>query len=249
MNRNGSTLLSVVDTNNRQFAAKVFVDGSYEGDLMAAAGISFAVGREASTAYNETLAGFTGGSSPQFSQYLSPYIDSGASDVPATRKSLLPLVESIPSDLRVGDADDAVASYNFRLCVTNNTSNLIPFVKPKGYNAASYELLRRDFGAAAEAAATAEGRAPTLSRTVPVSEGKLCGANPTPMPGGKGKHCTNGCTAVGFDYVGSLAGNGARSGAAAWACANATERDRIWSDHRDYMQGFLWFLGYVLRGF
>jgi hypothetical protein len=208
---------------------KVFVDGSYEGDLMAAAGISFAVGREASVTYNETLAGFTGGSHPQFDRYLSPYFDAGSEP---SSHNLLPLVESIPYGLHVGDADGAVASYNFRLCVTNRTRNLIPFVKPEGYNASAYELLRRHFAAAARE------RALTSTRL-------LCGVNPRPMPGGGGKHDMNsGCGPVGSDLVGSLAGNGSNSGAAAWASANATERDRIWADHRDYLQGLLWFLGH-----
>lgn len=65
------------------------------------------------------------------------------------------------------------------------------------------------------------------------------------MPGGKGKHDLNsGCGPVGSDLVGSLSAGGARSGAAAYAAANRTERARIWSEHRDYVQGLLWYLGH-----
>ena len=153
-------------------------------------------GRESAATYNESLAGFTGGSAPQFERYLSPYITTPVESSSRTRlrnhqpttaepgrimpfgeaptpqqPALLPLVESIPPGLRVGDADGAVASYTFRLCVTNRTDNMIPFAKPSNYNASNWELLRRHFAAAA--AAPFPSPAPDTT-----AEGMLCGANP-----------------------------------------------------------------------
>jgi hypothetical protein len=248
-----ATVASMTDTAGRVWSAAQWVDASYEGDLMAAAGVSFAVGREAAATYNESLAGFTGGNLPQFRSYIDPLAADGSllpllGTVPAGRPpapepgpppptvpfSLSPSLHLrifLPPDRRVGDADDATSSYTFRLCVTNRTANRVPFVRPAGYNATTYELVRRAFAAARSLDEPAAG-----------SSWKLCGANPTPLPGGAGKHDLNsGCGPVGTDFVGSpLAG-------AAYATASKGERARIWAAHKAYVQGFLWFLGHTHR--
>ena len=133
---NRTVIDSIRDRSGREFAASMWVDASYEGDLLASAGVSFALGRESAAEYNESLAGFSGGSSPQFGTHVDPFDGSGA---------LLPLVDSLPPDLAVGDEDAAVSSYTFRLCITDIADNQVPFEPPARYNRSDWELVRRAF--------------------------------------------------------------------------------------------------------
>eukprot|EP00035_Acanthoeca_spectabilis_P008999 m.161374 g.161374 ORF g.161374 m.161374 type:complete len:333 (-) comp14574_c0_seq1:526-1524(-) len=145
--KEGTRITSMQDQSGRTFAADMWIDASYEGDLLALAGASFAVGREAASVYNESIAGFTGGSSPQFPHYINPYVTNATPGRGVGRErgdeALLPLVDSIPPDLSVGDGDNAVASYNVRLCITNRSDNRVPLQPPVGYDSADYELIRR----------------------------------------------------------------------------------------------------------
>lgn len=121
-----------------RFRAKVFVDAGYEGDLMAAAGVSFAVGRESNAQYDETLNGVQPGRRwHQFSRDISPYKIEGEPS-----SGLLPRVSAAPI-AELGSADDKVQAYTFRTCLTRVPENRVPFPKPAGYEAAQYELLLR----------------------------------------------------------------------------------------------------------
>eukprot|EP00051_Salpingoeca_urceolata_P005992 m.79717 g.79717 ORF g.79717 m.79717 type:complete len:670 (+) comp14635_c0_seq1:59-2068(+) len=132
--KSGQTITSITLTNGTAIKASVFIDASYEGDLLARAGVSYHVGREANTTYNESLAGNTGGrSGNQFTVVVDPYDKDGQ-----------PLPHFYTGDPGIpGEADKKVQSYNFRLCVTKNVSNQIAFPKPAGYDASEWELLRR----------------------------------------------------------------------------------------------------------
>jgi hypothetical protein len=116
--------------------AKVFVDCSHEGDLMAMAGVSYHVGREDNTVYGETLNGAHVREYHQFDRVVSPYIvENDASS------GLLPGIET--SEYVQGAGDARVQAYNFRLCLSKDPNNQKPFEKPAGYDEREYELLAR----------------------------------------------------------------------------------------------------------
>lgn len=116
------------------FRAKQFIDTTYEGDLMAAAGATFTWGREGTNVYNESLAGIRGlGGSYSYDPYVTP-------GNPAS--GLLPLVQTNTSG-NVGDGDKRLQTYNFRLCLTQNATNKIAIIAPTNYSEANYELVRR----------------------------------------------------------------------------------------------------------
>lgn len=117
--------------------ARAFVDATYEGDLMARAGVSYTVGRESNSVYGETLNGAQVRDTHQFDFPVDPYV------VPGDPSSgLLPGVE--PDDGFVpGSGDHRVQAYNFRLCLTRVPANRIPFERPEGYDRREYELLAR----------------------------------------------------------------------------------------------------------
>lgn len=119
-----------------QVRARYFVDCSHEGDLMAQAGVSYHVGREDNSVYNETLNGAQERHLHQFDLPVSPYI---VEDDPSS--GILPGIEE--SDYVQGKGDHRVQAYNFRLCLSNDPNNQIPFEKPAHYDEREYELLAR----------------------------------------------------------------------------------------------------------
>lgn len=129
--------------SGRMFSGKVFIDATYEGDLLAAAGVGFTVGREAASTYGETL----NGNQPsravhhQLRPGVSPYVTPGQ---PAS--GLLPFIED-GGPGEVGAGDHRVQAYCFRMCLTDHPDNRIPFEKPEGYEPLWYELLLRNFEA------------------------------------------------------------------------------------------------------
>jgi FAD dependent oxidoreductase len=131
--RSGTTVKEI-RTGLAIFRAKVFVDASYEGDLMAQARVSYTWGRESSQQYNESLAGVREHTPlHQFRAAISPSDNAG---------HLLP--EVMPrTDDAVGAADKRVQAYNFRLCMTKTSANKVAWPKPPQYDPARYELLAR----------------------------------------------------------------------------------------------------------
>lgn len=125
--------------NGAVFAARVFIDCTYEGDLMARAGVSYTVGREGMDQYGESLAGRREKCEyHQFKVAVSPYDENGR---------LLPCVYGGDPG-RVGQADHKVQAYNFRICMCNRKDNQVPFPKPANYDPHRYELLKRYLQAA-----------------------------------------------------------------------------------------------------
>jgi len=125
--------------SGKRFTAAMFIDAGYEGDLMAAAGVSYTVGREANAQYGETLNGVQTAQA-QYHQFIfpvDPYVRPGDAS-----SGLLHGVDDSGPGLE-GSADRRVQAYNFRLCVTDVTENQIPFTKPEGYDESRYELLLR----------------------------------------------------------------------------------------------------------
>ena len=123
-----------------RYRGKAFVDATYEGDLMAAAGVSYAVGREANAMYGETLNGVQ---PTQGYHKLAPGVDPYV--VKGDRTSgLLPGIDPAPLG-KEGDGDRRVQAYCFRMCLTDVPENRVPFAKPQGYDERDFELLFRNF--------------------------------------------------------------------------------------------------------
>lgn len=123
----------------RRFAGKVFIDASYEGDLMAGAGVRFAVGREANATYGETLNGvqLANTTNHQFTLDIDPY------RVPGDPKSgLLPRI-SATKPAPDGTADTKIQAYTYRMCLTDVPANRVPLSQPAGYDATQYAVLKR----------------------------------------------------------------------------------------------------------
>jgi hypothetical protein len=121
------------------YEARVFVDATYEGDLMAAAGVSYHVGREANADYDETLNGVQTKNAVhhQFKVPVDPYVVLGD-----PTSGLLPGVHGgAPGE--EGSGDRRVQAYNFRMTLTDAPANRLPIPRPDGYDAQRYELLRR----------------------------------------------------------------------------------------------------------
>ncbi len=139
--KSGSQLALIRMESGRQFGARVFIDGTYEGDLMKAAGISYVVGREGRSRYGESLAGRQD-ILPGHHQFKFPV----SADTSEGR--LLPLV--VPEDkiAEIGEGDGRFQSYCFRLCMTDDPANSLPVERPRDYEPARYELARRYFESA-----------------------------------------------------------------------------------------------------
>jgi hypothetical protein len=114
--------------------ARVFIDASYEGDVMAAAGVKYAVGRESADAYHEKLAGV--GPTTNWTP-IDPYVVPGD-----PRSGLLPFVDA-NHGLPKGAADDYTQAYNYRFYVTTEPARRIAIEKPANYDAKDFELVGR----------------------------------------------------------------------------------------------------------
>ena len=123
--------------SGKTITGKVFIDATYVGDLMAAAGVSYTVGRESSDKYDESLAG-TLNSEQYVREDIDPYIKRGQPS-----SGLLPGIQGkgLPE---AGLGDNKVQAYNYRLCLTKRNDNKINITKPEGYQAGDYELVARD---------------------------------------------------------------------------------------------------------
>lgn len=135
-------IVSITTLSGKTYAGKIFLDATYEGDLMAAAGVSYHVGREGKEVYGEEWNGVQTGvlhHKHWFASDISPYV------VPGDPSSgLLPKVSGEhPGEKHSGD--DKIQAYCFRMCMTNHPENRIPFPKPEGYDPMQYELLARVF--------------------------------------------------------------------------------------------------------
>jgi ribulose 1,5-bisphosphate synthetase/thiazole synthase len=143
--KSGNTITEITIENsktpatatNKNIKAKVFIDCSYEGDLMAKSGASYFVGREANSVYGESVNGVQYGGGHQFSVDVDPYV------VPGDPSS--GLIWGInPGNLAAnGTGDNKVQAYNFRVCLTNDPENRVPITEPDNYDRSKYELLIR----------------------------------------------------------------------------------------------------------
>ncbi len=132
--REGTRLTEIIAERGARYAARVFVDASYEGDLMAQAHVGYTWGRESTAEYHESLAGVRDHTPfHQFRVPVSPLDSHG---------HLLPEIMPRSPDA-VGVGDRRVQAYNFRLCMTKDPANRVAWPQPASYDAARYELLAR----------------------------------------------------------------------------------------------------------
>ncbi len=145
--KDGARIVAFRTLSGKSYAGKMFIDATYEGDLMAAAGVAYHVGREAKSVYGEEWNGVQTGVLHHrhhfgvLKEKISPY------RIPGDPKSgLLPRISPDPPG-EYGAGDKKVQAYCFRMCLTDLPENRVPFPKPAGYDPGQYELLLRIFNA------------------------------------------------------------------------------------------------------
>ncbi len=203
-----SRIASVTTVDGEEFTAKVFVDCSYDGDLLAQSGVSYSWGRESKDTYGESLAGVQNiKPQHQFAWPIYAYADD---------HRLYPDVS--PGPLQpAGSGDQEVQAYNFRLVLTDDPNNRLPFSRPTNYDPSRFALLSkylRQFSSHMR-------REPTLNDFF----------YPVRIPNGKADFNNNG--PISTDYIGH---------SAAYPDANYADKERIREDHLRYTQSLLYFL-------
>lgn len=137
--KNGK-IISIRTLSGKTYKGKVFIDATYEGDLMAASGVSYHIGREANSVYGETWNGVQKGvfhHGHYFRSNISPY---KIPDDPSS--GLLPRISSeTPGEN--GSGDNKIQAYCYRLCLTQHPENKVPITRPEGYDSTQYELFAR----------------------------------------------------------------------------------------------------------
>ena len=145
--KDGGRITAITTLSGKTYEGKMFIDATYEGDLMAAAGVEYHVGREAKTTYGEEWAGVQTGVLHHrhhfgvLKEKISPYVVPGD-----PKRGVVPGVSAEPPG-DYGAGDKKVQAYCYRMCLTQLPENRIPFPKPEGYDPKNYELLMRVFNA------------------------------------------------------------------------------------------------------
>ncbi len=208
--------------NGEEYHGKMFIDATYEGDLMASAGVSYTVGRESNAQYKETMNGvhtkltdttMTGlparnAINHNFVDGVDPYVVKGDPS-----SGLLPHINPDGPGID-GEGDDKVQAYCFRMCLTDHPENRIPFEKPATYNELEFELLLRNYE-------SGEAGFPWINSDMP-----------------NRKTDTNNRTGFSTDYIGQNY---------TYPDASYEEREQIIEKHREYQQGLMWTLAYHPR--
>jgi hypothetical protein len=206
----GKHVMALTTEDGKVWKAKVFADCSYEGDLMAESGVKYTIGREGVAEYGEDLAGVRAVTpAHQFTWPLNAYDD---------HHKLLPEISPGPLGTP-GSGDKKVQAYNFRLILTHDRANQVPYPKPVGYNPARFALLRRYLTEFEEN----KGRAPTFRDVT----------NPVLIPNQKADFNNNG--PVSTDYIGH-----------SWNYPDGSyaQKQKIWNETVAYTQAFFYFLAH-----
>jgi len=133
-------ILSITTLSGKTFVGRMFIDATYEGDLLAAAGVSYHVGRESNDLYGEQFNGVQKDvrhHGHYFKKPISPYLVVGDPS-----SGLLPRVSASPPGEN-GQGDHRIQAYCYRMCLTQAPGNRVPFPRPEGYDPGQYELLLR----------------------------------------------------------------------------------------------------------
>ncbi|TLD72079.1 FAD-dependent oxidoreductase [Phragmitibacter flavus] len=144
--KDGNRITAIVMESGKRFEGRHFMDATYEGDLMAAAGVAFTKGREGRSVYGEGLNGvqLSQARHHQLVDGVDPYVIKGDPS-----SGLLPGIDT-NGPLVEGASDHRIQAYCFRMCLTDVDENRIPFHKPEGYDEQRYELLFRNYEAGAK---------------------------------------------------------------------------------------------------
>ena len=205
----GNRIVSITMLSGKTFMGKVFLDATYEGDLMAAAGVDYHVGREANAVYGENWNGVQVGVLHHrhhfgaVKQKISPYVIPGD-----PTSGVLPRISTEPPG-EYGSGDHRVQAYCYRYCATDHPENRIPFPKPEGYDPGQYELLLRIYEA---------GWRETFNKFDPLPNRKTDTNNHGPFSTDN----------IGMNYD--------------YPEATYERRAEILAEHRQYQQGWLYFV-------
>lgn len=231
--KQGAKIIEIEMENGNSYKGKIFIDATYEGDLLATAGVSYTVGRESNSEYGETLNGVQANdfsitlrgtvsrnsANHNFIDGVDPYIVKGDPS-----SGLLPFITKGGPGID-GRGDKGIQAYCFRMTLTDHPENRIPFEKPENYNEQDFELLFRNYEAA-------EG---------PVEKMYSYGDPLVPwinsaMPNRKTD--TNNQKGFSTDFIGQN-----------WDYPEASykEREKILERHRNYQKGLMWTLAYHPR--
>ncbi|MEZ5043997.1 MAG: FAD-dependent oxidoreductase [Saprospiraceae bacterium] len=135
-------IVSFKTLSGKTFAGAQFIDATYEGDLLAEAGVAYHVGREANAVYGENWNGIQTGVLHHGHHFK---VDTDPYKVPGDPNSgLLPKISGQDPGIK-GEGDDKIQAYCFRMCLSNHPDNRVPFAKPEGYDPGQYALLSRVF--------------------------------------------------------------------------------------------------------
>ena len=143
----GNRIVAIRTLSGKEYKGKMFIDATYEGDLMATAGVSYHVGRESNDVYDEEWNGVQTGVYHHrhhfmvLDQPIDPYWTPGDSS-----SGVLPRISTEPPGEK-GEGDHRVQAYCFRTCMTDHPENRLEWPKPANYDSTQYELLVRIFDA------------------------------------------------------------------------------------------------------
>lgn len=227
----GAEIRSLTMESGRRFAGKMFIDATYEGDVMAKAGVSYTVGRESAATYGEPKNGNQWRHMRErprpvghdFFRAVDPYVRPGD----PTSGTIF----GVPAEGagEVGAADGHVQAYCFRLCLTDVPENRAPWPKPADYDPARYELLLRYLNSTKP---LPEWPNPKDEIEHPVLGRSLLDLPPVViMPNRKSDSNTKG--AVSFNLVG---------GSRDYPDGDHATRERIFREHESWQQGLCWFV-------
>ena len=145
VNKEGTNIRQIEIEDGRLFAAKVFIDATLEGDLLFFAGVSTTWGRESNSVYGETKNGIRAETThAQFIVKVDPYLISGNPS-----SGVIPTIQNEPFGTP-GEGDKLIQAYCFRMCLTKDATNRIPFAQPKNYDRKQYEIYLRYIKAGGE---------------------------------------------------------------------------------------------------
>ncbi|WP_317047763.1 FAD-dependent oxidoreductase [Pleomorphovibrio marinus] len=230
--KEGATIRSISMENGSDYKGRVFMDATYEGDLMATAGVSYTLGRESNQTYDETLNGVQAhrynvslrgnvarnARNHEFVDRVDPYVIKGEPS-----SGLLPYIKEGGPGVE-GEGDHHIQAYCYRMCLTDHPDNRIPFEKPEGYDTLNYELLFRNFEAADD-----------LENMYTYGGGFIPWAN-SAMPNRKTD--TNNKYGFSTDFIGQNY---------EYPETSYEDREKIAQAHLDYQKGLMWTLAYHPR--
>ncbi len=231
--KQGAKIIEIEMENGNSYKGKIFIDATYEGDLLATAGVSYTVGRESNSDYGETLNGVQANdfsitlrgtvsrnsANHNFIDGVDPYIVKGDPS-----SGLLPFITKGGPGID-GRGDKGIQAYCFRMTLTNHPENRIPFEKPENYNEQDFELLFRNYEAAVgpveKMYSYGDPLVPWINSAMP-----------------NRKTDTNNQKGFSTDFIGQN-----------WDYPEASykEREKILERHRSYQKGLMWTLAYHPR--